>query len=234
MREDVQQLIKIQELDQRIQVIHKELERIPKELDLAQERLQNDTAGLASAKSAYQQNEIATKNVDLDRGTRKTTIEKLKVQQFETKKNDEYEKLGREVIRYEEMVDELETQELELMEKSDQCRESIVAAEALLAKTQTIVDEEISVLHTRSDDRKNELADLQETRITENTKVEEDLLADYTRLFIKCEGHAVAAVNSERICSSCHLQVVNSTFIAAKSGESIAECDNCGAILYLT
>jgi predicted nucleic acid-binding Zn-ribbon protein len=234
MREDVQQLIKIQDLDQRIQAIQKELERIPKEQDLARERLANDANGLASAKSAYQQNEIATKNIDLDRSTRKTTIEKLKVQQFETKKNDEYEKLGNEVIRYEKMVDELETQELELMEKSDLCRENIVKAETLLAKTQGIVDEETSDLNTRADERKSELADLQEARKTETAKVEEDLLADYTRLFIKCEGHGVAEVNTERICSSCHLQVVNSTFIAAKSGERIAECDNCGSILYLT
>jgi len=176
---------------------------------------------------------MAIKTVELDIGTRKTTIEKLNKQQFETKKNDEFEKLGAEVVRYKGLVDDLETTELELMEKADGCREKITAAEASLAKTQVIVDEEIAELDTRAETRRQELAELKATRKEEAAKVEEDLLADYDRLFIKQEGKGIAAVNSERICSSCHLQVVNSTFIAAKSGERIAECDNCSSILYL-
>ncbi|MGJ8696409.1 MAG: zinc ribbon domain-containing protein [Verrucomicrobiaceae bacterium] len=233
MREDVQQLVKIQDLDQKISTINNELERIPKEQDMARERLANDEAALAAAKSAYQQNEIAIKNVDLDRGTRKTTIEKLKNQQFETKKNDEYLKLGSEVERYEAMVDELETQELELMEKSDECRAAITQAEEALAKTQKIVDEEIAELQARAESRKAELAETKTAREQEATKVDEDLMADYERLFSKREGNAVAKVSPDRICDSCHVQVISSTFIAAKSGDSIAECDNCGSILYL-
>ncbi|MDB4409080.1 hypothetical protein N9165_03345, partial [Akkermansiaceae bacterium] len=186
-----------------------------------------------NAKSAYQKNEIATKNLDLDRQTRKTTIEKLRVQQFETKKNDEYDKLGAEVVRYEEMVDELETQELELMEKSDECQASIADAKTALAKTQGIVDEEIAVLDKRAEADRTEISTLKETRAEEATKVEEDLLNDYERLFTKRAGFAVCQVNSERICSSCHVQVISATFVAAKSGETIAECDNCGSILYL-
>ncbi len=233
MREDVQQLLKIQDFDQRIQAINKELERIPREQEAAKDRLANNQAALATAKTAYQENEMAIKTVELDIGTRKTTIEKLNKQQFETKKNEEFDKLGAEVIRYKGMIDDLETTELELMEKADECRATITEAEASLAKTQVTVDEEIAELDARAGVRREELADLKETRKEESTKVEEDLLADYDRLFIKQEGKGIAAVNSERICSSCHLQVVNSTFIAAKSGERIAECDNCSSILYL-
>lgn len=233
MREDIQQLVRIQDLDQKIDTLQKDLERIPKEQALARERLANNEAGLANAKSAYQKNEIATKNLDLDRQTRKTTIEKLRVQQFETKKNDEYDKLGAEVVRYEEIVDELETQELELMEKSDECQATIAEAKASLAKTQGIVDEEIAVLDKRAEADRSEISTLKETRAEEATKVEEDLLNDYERLFTKRAGFAVCQVNRERICSSCHVQVISATFVAAKSGETIAECDNCGSILYL-
>lgn len=233
MREDIQQLVRLQELDQKISSLEKELERIPKEQDLARERLANDEAALAKAKSNLQQNEIATKNIDLDRKTRKDTIEKLKTQQFETKKNDEYTKLGEEVKRYEDMVDELETQELELMEKSDEFRAAIEEAKAALAKTQGLVDEEIAQLDARAATRRDEVASLKEQRAAAAAEVEEDLLADYTRLYKKREGNAVCKVSPERVCSSCHVQVISSTFAAAKSGETIAECDNCGSLLYL-
>lgn len=233
MREDIQQLVRIQVLDQKIVTLEKDLERIPKEQALARERLANDEAALANAKSAYQQNEIATKNLDLDRQTRKTTIEKLKVQQFETKKNDEYDKLGAEVKRYEEMVDELETQELELMEKSDECQATIADAKTALAKTQGIVDEEIAVLDKRAEADRTEISSLEETRAEEVTKVEEDLLNEYDRLFKKREGKAVCKLTPERTCTSCNVSVTPGTFADARSGETIAECDNCGAILYI-
>ncbi|MDB0056500.1 hypothetical protein N9F36_05310, partial [Akkermansiaceae bacterium] len=71
MREDVQQLLKIQDLDQRIVAIGKELERIPREQEAAKDRLANNQAALASAKTAYQENEMAIKTVELDIGTRK-------------------------------------------------------------------------------------------------------------------------------------------------------------------
>ncbi|MGC6580859.1 MAG: zinc ribbon domain-containing protein [Akkermansiaceae bacterium] len=233
MREDIQQLVRLQDLDQKLDSLDKELERIPREQNLARERLAHDEAALAKAKSDLQQNEIAIKNVDLDRKTRKDTIEKLKTQQFETKKNEEYAKLGEEVKRYEGLVDELETQELELMEKSDECRAVIESTHAALAKTQGLVDEEIAELDARAATRRDEIAALNEQRNTAAADIDEDLLSDYTRLYKKREGNAVCKVSPERICSSCHVQVISSTFAAAKSGETIAECDNCGSLLYL-
>ena len=134
MRDDVKQLLALQDTDQKIQALESELVRIPQLQEAAKERLAKDTKSLATAKSNFQANEIEIKNVELDIGTRKNTIDRLKNQQFETKKNDEYTKLGQEVIRYEKEVDELETLELELMEKADDLRSKISDAEQNLAQ----------------------------------------------------------------------------------------------------
>ncbi|HBE98078.1 MAG TPA: hypothetical protein DDW68_13005, partial [Verrucomicrobiales bacterium] len=136
MRDDVQQLLSLQEIDQTIQSLNKELVKIPQQQEVAKERLANDTAAVAAAKKAYQENEVAIKNVELDIGTRKDTVTKLKNQQFETKKNEEYTRLGSEVTRYEEQIDEFETQELELMEVADERKSDITRAEEALGKTQ--------------------------------------------------------------------------------------------------
>ena len=89
MRDDVQQLLSLQKIDQTIQSLNKELVKIPQQQEAAKERLANDTAAVAAAKKAYQENEVAIKNVELDIGTRKDTVTKLQNQQFETKKNEE-------------------------------------------------------------------------------------------------------------------------------------------------
>lgn len=233
MRDDVKQLLALQDTDQKIQALESELVRIPQLQEAAKERLAKDTESLATAKSNFQTNEIEIKNVELDIGTRKNTIDRLKNQQFETKKNDEYTKLGQEVIRYEKEVDELETRELELMEKADDLRSKISDAEQNLAQTQGLVDEEIAELQARLNDRKIELAETKTARETLVTQVDdEDLLDTYHRLYNKREGQAVVRVTSERICTSCHIQVTPATFALAQSGAAIAHCDNCSAILF--
>ena len=233
MRDDVKQLLGLQETDQRIEILEAELVRIPLLQEAAKERLANDTQALATAKSDYQTNEIAIKNVELDIGTRRNSIDRLKVQQFETKKNEEYTKLGVEVIRYEGQVDELETRELELMEVADGLRANITEAEIALAKTQGFVDEEISELESRATARKSELAESKANREDKVAKInDEDIMDTYARLFNKREGNAIVNVTNQRSCTSCHVQVTPATYALAQSGSAISHCDNCGAILF--
>jgi len=233
MREDVKQLLELQELDQKIESLKADLVRIPKLQEAAKERLANDTQALADAKHNFQTNEVEIKNVELDIGTRRNSIERLKNQQFETKKNEEYTKLGSEVIRYEGQVDELETRELELMELADNLRTRIAEAEGALAKTQSFVDEEIGELEDRATARKAELSEAQADRESQVTAIgDEDLLDSYKRLFHKREGNAVVMVTPVRSCKSCDVQVTPATYALAQSGTAIANCDNCGAILY--
>ena len=59
------------------------------------------------------------KSLELDVGTRSESIARLKTQQYETRKNDEFSAMGREIERYQNEISALEDQELELMEQAD-------------------------------------------------------------------------------------------------------------------
>ena len=119
MLPQIESLLVIQDRDHQIQTLQSELEKIPRDAAAIKSRLVEAQSALDIARDSIQQNELAVKKIDLDRKTRKNTIERLTVQQFETKKNDEFAALGAEIIRYQDMVDDLETQELEYMEKTD-------------------------------------------------------------------------------------------------------------------
>ena len=116
MQKTVEKLIVIQERDQKIRDLNTELQRLPAEEEQARARLAGDTAAVEAAKKAIQENEVAMKNFELDIETRKDTIAKLKTQQFETRKNEEFTALGDEITRYGDEVTALEDSELELME----------------------------------------------------------------------------------------------------------------------
>ena len=234
MREDVKQLLNLQETDQNIQALEAELLRIPQLQEAAKDRLTNGTSSLADAKADFKANEVEIKNVELDIGTRRNSIDRLKTQQFETKKNEEYTKLGEEVTRYEKQVDELETKELELMEVADNLREKIAEAEAALITTQKFVDEDIAKLEARANEKREEVKDQKEKRERQVAEIDdEDLLDTYARLFNKREGKAVVRVSPERICASCNLSVTPATYALTQSGSSIAHCDDCSAILFI-
>jgi hypothetical protein len=115
MLSEIESLLVIQDRDQRILKLKEDLKRIPIAKERAQERLANGLASVAQSKSAIQQNEIAIKNTELDIGVRKDTLAKLKTQQYETKKNEEFTALGNEVTRYTDVLYVLHTKDLELL-----------------------------------------------------------------------------------------------------------------------
>src|ERR1700759_5643025 len=126
----VRQLLALQECDQKIRSFEKDLKDMPRLQQHARERLSDDEAALAKGRGAVQDIEVKIKGIELDVGTRRTTIARLKDQQFATRKNEEFQALGHEVTRYENEVTKLEDQELELMEQLEGARPPVAAAQA--------------------------------------------------------------------------------------------------------
>jgi uncharacterized protein len=143
MLPEIESLLILQSKDQAIRKLQRELTRIPLEEGNARSRLSGDQAAVASFKEKLQTNEIAIKNLELDIATRRTTILRLKTQQFETKKNEEYTALGNEVVRYEGEVSGLEDRELALMEIAENLKADLDNAKAKLDACQILVDEEL-------------------------------------------------------------------------------------------
>jgi len=232
MLSEIESLLILQDRDQRVLKLQADLKRIPLDKKRAEERLANDLASVADAKAAIQENEIAIKKVELDIGVRKNTLEKLKVQQYETKKNDEFTALGNEIVRYTEEIDNLETSELELMEKGDELASALAQAQAALDLTQSMVDEEIAQLDQRSDECKKQLSELQTERAHLAEKIEPDLLSLYERLMKSKGGDAIVSAGSGQ-CGGCHMKLVPATMINVQAEKEVTQCENCGRILYL-
>ena len=231
MLPEVEELLIVQDRDQKIQAIQNELAKIPRDKARAEEKLSNDKQAVLDAKSAFQQNEVAIKNVELDIATRRTTIDKLKTQQFETKKNEEYTALGEDVIRYTDMVDSLETDELELMEKADELKAVHATALEALAATQKLVDQDIADLDTKAQQNQARLDELLAERSLLAQKIDASLLALYDRL-LKSKGKDPVAPLKGSQCGGCHMKVTASTVVNVQAEKAVAQCENCGRILY--
>ena len=231
MLEDVRALLVLQDRDRRLLSLAKDLEKLPQDEARAQGKLAADLKAVQAANDALVEGELQLKRIELDVGARKTTVQRLKVQQFETRKNDEYQALGNEVVRYEKEVDELETKELELMEKIDQFRATHKEAEAKRAKTQTLVDEDIASIRQRSERIKQDQAELSAERDQLASAIPDSILPLYLRLMKTKDGLAIAPMHEGK-CGGCHIKLIASTIVAVQSGKELARCENCGRILY--
>lgn len=231
MLPSIQALLVLQDRDRRLQTLADELARIPRDETRAKERLAGDTEAVRKAKEAVQANEVEIKKVELDVGTRRTTIQRLKTQQFETRKNDEFQALAHEVVRYEKDIDGLETRELELMEKADTLRAALSVAEAALEKTRRLVNEDLSALAERRGRLEAESLEVRAERATLAAAAPQGLLPLYERLLKTKNGVAVVPVAAGK-CGGCHMKLVASTLVKVNSGTEGTQCESCGRLVY--
>jgi predicted nucleic acid-binding Zn-ribbon protein len=231
MSPSIQALLVLQDRDRRLRGMAEDLDRIPKDEARAKERLAGDEAAVKKARENLMANEVEIKKVELDVGTRRTTIQRLKTQQFETRKNDEYQALGHEIVRYEKEVDQLETKELEFMERADSLRATLATAEQALAKTKQRVDEELASLADRKKRIEAEAAELREERARLAAAAPETQMPLYERLLKTKNGLAVVPAVGGK-CTGCHIKLVASTMVKVNSGIEGTQCESCGRLLY--
>ncbi|WP_035604363.1 C4-type zinc ribbon domain-containing protein [Haloferula sp. BvORR071] len=227
----IQALLLLQDRDRRLRGMAEDLEKIPKDEARAKDRLAGDTAAVKKCRDDLMANEVEIKKVELDVGTRRTTIARLKTQQFETRKNDEYQALGHEVTRYEKDIDSLETKELELMERADALRGELATAEAALAKTKQRVDEDLNQLAERRKRVEAELVEVRAERERLAAAAPEAQLPLYERLLKTKNGIAVVPSIAGK-CGGCHIKLVASTMVKVNQGLDGVQCESCGRLLY--
>ncbi|MEM7383876.1 MAG: C4-type zinc ribbon domain-containing protein [Verrucomicrobiota bacterium] len=228
----IEELLVIQDRDQKILRLEKELERIPLEEEKSRSRLAADEASVKEAKERIQAEELAIKNVELDVETRRETVVRLKTQQFQTKKNEEFRALGNEVVRYNEEVEALEDKQLEHMETLDSLKGELKTAGEALDRTQALVDEELAGLASRREEVKKRLDEMVGERQKLAANVDEDTLDLYERLMKTKNGLAVVGIENG-ICSGCHMKLTPDTIHKANAAREIVHCEQCSRMLFI-
>lgn len=232
MQDEVRALLILQDRDRRLLALAKDLEKLPQDEARAKAKLAADEAALAKAHQALLDCELRVKKIELDAETRRTTIKRLKLQQFETRKNDEFQALGHEIVRYEKDLDDFETKELEAMDEVDTFRNAQKAADAALSQTRKLVEEDLASIaerHARTQTNRSEVTAEREKLVL---LVPQEIIPLYNRLMKTKAGLAIAPLRDGK-CEGCHMKLIASTVMKAQTGKEITQCEDCGRILYV-
>ncbi len=231
MQVELEQLLILQDRVQKIRQVEAELRSMPLERKSLDDQSAGASARFEALKDRTRHVEVERKKLELDVGTRNQSIARLRTQQFETRKNDEFSAMGREIERYQQEITILEDQELELMEQADQLKAQVGAEEKQTAAVKEALRRQVTDLDSKEKTLASRLAGLRKEREELAAKVDEDLLDRFNRLFTSKGDAAIVALEHD-VCAGCHMKVTTATAARVRADREIVSCEQCGRILY--
>jgi len=232
VRAELEQLLILQDRQQKIRQIENEIKNLPLQRKLLESQLSETAAALEAIKQKARQVEVDRKKLELDVGTRTDSINRLKTQQYQTRKNDEFQAMGHEIERYEDEIRKIEDQELELMDQGDKLKVEVAAEEKKSTATKDSVSRQMTDLGEKGKALEIRLQELSKERIALAGEMDEDLLDRFERLFASKGDSAIVAVE-HGFCTGCHMRLTTATVNAVEAGKEIVNCEQCGRILYV-
>ena len=194
-------------------------------------QLAASVAALGTLKHKAQHLEMDRKTLELDAGTRRESINRLKTQQYETRKNDEFRAMANEIERYEKEVQSIEDRELELMDQAEKVKIEVSAEEKKAAASRESIGRQMADLDEKGKALEARLNELTADRNELAGKIDEDLLGRFERLF-SSKGDAVIVALEHEVCTGCHMKFTTQTAHRVRNGKEIVSCEQCGRILY--
>jgi hypothetical protein len=228
---ELEQLLILQDRAQKIRQVEAELRSLPLERKSLDSQVAAASASLEATKDRARHVEVEKKKLELDVGTRNESITRLKTQQYETRKNDEFSAMGREIERYQNEISALEDQELELMVQADVLKAQIAAEERQAAAAKDSIAKQIANLEAKQITLTDRLEELKREKEELAARVDEDLLDRFNRLFASKGDAAVVALEHD-VCTGCHMKITTQTAVRVRGGKEIVSCEQCGRILY--
>jgi predicted nucleic acid-binding Zn-ribbon protein len=233
MLEVIEKLLILQDRDRKIVRVREEISRVEPERRTLQTTAAGAQTALENARQRVKQVESDRKKLELDVEAKKSQIEKYSLQQFQTKKNDEYRALAKEIENCKAAIVTMEDQEIELMEQAEAAQKQAQAANAEAAAAKKATDGQLGQLIEREAGLRKELADLESNRGDLTKTIDGSTLVRYQRLFKNKGDHVVVGIN-HGVCGGCHMKIPMQSIVSCQGAQNIICCPNCSRILYYT
>jgi uncharacterized protein len=232
MLAEIEQLLAVQDHDTNIKALQNELQTLPFERNRLEKAIEDRTISLERFRQRAKEIEVERKKLELDASTRREQIGKYKTQQFQTRKNDEFQALGNEIGRLEKEINQIEDHEIDLMEQAENAAREIKRAESDFKVEQAQLQQQLATLKHKGELLTKTLEETKTAR--ENAAAafsDPELLSRYERIFHSKGGNAVVPIEHE-VCMGCHMKNTTTNVHRAKLAREVVYCEQCGRMLY--
>jgi predicted nucleic acid-binding Zn-ribbon protein len=142
MLPDLQSVIRLQDLDNRVGELTREISALPGHISEIEKKLESHQRKLDADRAALSANQKERKKAEIDIQTQEQKISKLKGQMLEAKTNEIYKAFQNEIEFCEKEIRGREDRILELMTESEPLEKNVKAAEIALGEEKKQVEAE--------------------------------------------------------------------------------------------
>jgi len=229
----IEKLLTLQDRDRRLLHIRDQLARIAPERQMLQDKAGGAKASLEAVKTKIKLVETERKKLELEVDSKKQQIERYSLQQFQTKKNEEYRALAHEIETCRESIAGLEDRQLELMEQAETLQKQVRDLGREAEDAMSLTEGQLKELAAREQTLKSELAELESNRAQLTGVVDASILKRYERLLVQKGGSVVVGIQ-HGVCGGCHMKYPVQLLVSCQAARELVTCPNCGRILYYT
>ena len=232
MPPDLKLVIHLQDLDNRIGELQREVSALPKHIAVIERTLESHLRKLEADRAALVANQRERKTQDAAIQVQEQKISHLKDQIMEAKTNEQYRAFQKEIEFCQKEIRKAEDRILILMEESEPLEANVRIAEIALQEEKRKVESEKQEARQRTAEDQQALAALRADRETVVAEVNPGVYSSYERLRAKRRGLAVAESVDGR-CSACHMALRLQFYQELRiSTDEVMFCESCGRILF--
>src|ERR1700756_1794051 len=214
---DIENLLKLQDVDKEIRRLHDEVAELPKRVAVIEQKLAGTKAQLDRAQAAVKADETARRKYETNISDLRGRISKYRDQSLEVKTNEQYKALLHEIQFAEKEIASNEDKILELMVNADARDKEVKAAQVeLKAETAEIEKEKEEARQLTAKDEKL-LTEWRAKRGQLRTGINQALLRHYERVS-KFRGSGIAEVRDQK-CMACRVMLRPQTYNEVRSGQ---------------
>ncbi|MBA4372216.1 MAG: hypothetical protein C0402_05085 [Thermodesulfovibrio sp.] len=231
MKEPIQQLIKLQEIDSRILAKRLFIDKVPGRISEQDEPLKLSRQNLE--KMQQKSEALQKKKRDREKTLEdiQEKIKKMKARTPDIKTNKEYQAHLKEIESSEKEIGKIEEEVLLIMDDLDrtlklQKTEEVVVRQELekLEVVRKELDREVA-------SHEKELSGLKAERLGIVNLIEPDVYTLYMRLLRAGGGIALSPAKNE-VCGGCDMNMPPQLFVEVRKNEELLQCPQCQRILF--
>jgi predicted nucleic acid-binding Zn-ribbon protein len=230
---DFQQLLLLHSRDRRLKTLKNDLEKLPGELEYMDKKIFEEKESIRMAMEEWKNLESKNNSLEKDILSHRDQIARQRNRQLEVKKNEEYQALEHEIANLESKIDELESEQIETLDKIDDARETAEVAEKKIAQRVIELEKEREERVAFGKQAEIDVQSLETQIVETREEVEPDFLSVYDRVSKIVSRPPYMAPLEDQKCSGCHLRVSNDVVSSVLVEKKLTQCDQCGRIVYI-
>ena len=230
---EFQALLLLHGRDRRIISAETELGGLPDAHKAIQDKIDLERDTIAATQTELRELETRSNFLENEIATVEAKIAQQKTKQLTVKRNEEYQALEKEIANLQEKMSGHEDEQLEILVKIDDSRETMVLAEGKHAERAAALEHQLAELDEREKFLHDEITGLKEEIKEAYVEMDSVFLSGYERVKKVVRRPPYVVPVEDQKCSGCNLRVSNDVVSSILVEEKLTSCDQCGRIVYV-